>query len=231
MSVGAWTSAQHEKPDTGMPGGREVQVKRGRGRPKTRTDEESRRLVVHCAFELFLDNGYAATSTNEIAARCRMSKRTFYQLFPSKSDLFAATVELHRGLMTVFPPHDPALPLEEQLARVFRVDIDPADDRRRSRFIDMAVEESRNAPELMRIIIQHGASRSQRELAAWLDAGRAKGLFDIGEPLATARILMDLLFGAAALKTGQGAEWPGSVDRPAFMRACIRLVVNGIRSR
>ncbi|AUX79229.1 hypothetical protein NXT3_PC00048 (plasmid) [Sinorhizobium fredii] len=49
------------------------------------------------------------------------------------------------------------------------------------------------------------ASRSLR----WLEEGRARGLLDIGEPLPTARIFMDLIFGAAALETGQGPEWPG----------------------
>ncbi|WP_158255690.1 MULTISPECIES: hypothetical protein [Sinorhizobium] len=43
----------------------------------------------------------------------------------------------------------------------------------------------------------------------WLEEGRARGLLDIGEPLPTARIFMDLIFGAAALETGQGPEWPG----------------------
>ncbi|WP_018238662.1 TetR/AcrR family transcriptional regulator [Ensifer sp. BR816] len=208
-----------------------VPASRARGRPKVRSDEESRALVVASAFELFLELGYGATSTNAIAERCGISKRTFYRLFPGKVDLFAATVAHHRRLMTVFPPHDPEIPMEEQLATVFRVDIDEAEDHRRTEFIRMAVDESRHYPELVQIVGAEGAKRSQRELADWLEEGKAKGLLDIGDPLATARILMDLIFGAAALKTGHGTEWPGGPDRPGFMRSCIRLVVNGIRAR
>lgn len=44
-------------------------------------------------------------------------------------------------------------------------------------------------------------------------------------------ILMDLIVGAAALNTGRGDEWPGGSVRPAFMRNCIRIAVNGIRAR
>ncbi|WP_097521785.1 hypothetical protein [Sinorhizobium sp. BJ1] len=51
-----------------------------------------------------------------------------------------------------------------------------------------------------------------------------------GDALATARI-MDLIRAAAALKTGQGSEWPVGPDKPGFMRSCIRLIVNGIRAR
>ncbi|MEY9165246.1 hypothetical protein ABIE78_003365 [Sinorhizobium fredii] len=61
-------------------------------------------------------------------------------------------------------------------------------------------------------------------MCRWLEEGGAKGLFDIGDALATARI-MDLIRGAAALKTGHGTEWPGGADRPGFMRSCIRLIV------
>ncbi|HXV29643.1 MAG TPA: TetR/AcrR family transcriptional regulator [Sinorhizobium sp.] len=206
-------------------------ARRSRGRPKVRPDEDLRALIVACAFELFLAQGYGATSTNMIAERCSISKRTFYRLFPSKTELFAATVAYHRRLMMVFPPHDPGVPLEERLATVFRVDICEAEDLRRTEFIRMAVEESRHYPELVQIVGTEGADRSQQELARWLEEGSAKGLLDIGDPLATARILMDLIFGAAALKTGQGTEWPGGPDRPGFMRSCIRLIVNGIRMR
>lgn len=211
--------------------GADALARRARGRPKVRPDEDSRALIVACAFELFLAQGYGATSTNAIAERCGISKRTFYRLFPSKTDLFAATVAHHRRLMMTFPPHDPGVPMEDQLATVFRVDIGEADERRRREFIRMAVEESRQYPELAQIVGAEGADRDQQELARWLEEGRMKGLLEIGDPLATARILMDLIFGAAALKTGQGTEWPGGRDRPGFMRSCIRLIVNGICAR
>ena len=205
-----------------------MQMTPARGRPKVRSDEESRAIIVACAFELFIDQGYDATSTNEIAARCQMSKRTFYRLFASKTDLFAATVAHHRQLMMQFPPHDPARSLEDQLATIFRVDIGPEDDRRRKAFLEMSIREIRSHPELLDLITEIGGDASRRDLADWLDEGRALGLVSIGEPLATARILMDLLFGAAALKTGHGAEWPDGDDRPRFMRDCIRLIVGGI---
>jgi AcrR family transcriptional regulator len=206
-------------------------VMRARGRPKVRSDEDQRALITACAFELFMSRGYAATSTNDIAAECHISKRTFYRLFPSKIDLFAALVAHHRRSMMSFPPVVADIPMDEQLASVFQVDIDRDSDLRRAEFIRMAISESRQFPELGQLIRSEGADKTREELAAWLDQGKAMGLLCIGDSLLTAGILMDLVFGAAALKSGLNDQWPGGTDRPAFIRQCIGYVVNGMRPR
>ncbi|MBP1851187.1 TetR/AcrR family transcriptional regulator [Rhizobium halophytocola] len=208
-----------------------MQVPRARGRPKVRSDADSRAVIVDCAFALFLEQGYSATSTGEIAARCHISKRTFYRLFARKIDLFAATVAIHRDLMMHFPPHDPAVAMEEQIATVFRVDIGEEDDRRRQAFMAMSIDESRNCPELLDHIAREGSERSRADLAAWLADGQRLGLIAAGDPLSMARIMMDVLFGAAALKTGHGHQWPGGESRGVFMRHCIQLIVRGIAAR
>jgi AcrR family transcriptional regulator len=206
-------------------------VARGRGRPKLRSDQEQRDAIVRNALDLFVRDGYAATSMDDVAATCHISKRTLYRLFPRKIDLFAAMVEEHRHSMLVFPPHDLASPIEEQLARVFLVDIGAEAEHRRAAFIGMAVIEARHVPELANILRREGGDKSRALLGEWLAGAKRLGLIDVEDPDAAAGILMDMMFGAIALKTGQGAEWPGSKDRPSYMRQCIRYFVNGIRHR
>jgi AcrR family transcriptional regulator len=206
-------------------------VARGRGRPKVRSDPEQKDVIVRHALDLFVEHGYAATSMDDIAAGCHISKRTLYRLFPSKIELFAAMVEEHRHSMLVFPPHDPATPIEDQLARIFLVDIGAEGERKRTAFIQMAVIESRQIPELGQIVRREGGDKSKALLGAWLAEAKARGLIDVEDPEAAAGILMDMMFGAIALKTGRGAEWPGGDDRAAYMRQCIRYFVNGIRHR
>jgi AcrR family transcriptional regulator len=206
-------------------------VTRGRGRPKLYSDEEQKSRIVRHALVLFVRDGYTATSMDDVAADCRVSKRTLYRLFPSKIELFGALVDEHRASMLAFPPLKADVPLEEQLADVFMVDIGPEADLQRSAFIGMAIVESRNVPELGEILREQGGDKSRQMLADWLGAARAAGLIDVDEPLAAAGILMDMMFGAIALKTGQDAQWPGTSDRPAYMRQCIRYFVNGIRHR
>jgi AcrR family transcriptional regulator len=188
-------------------------------------------VIVRHALDLFVDHGYAATSMDGIAAGCHISKRTLYRLFPSKIELFAAMVEEHRHSMLVFPPHDPAMPIEDQLARVFLVDIGAEGERKRTAFIHMAVIESRQIPDLAQVMRREGGDKSRALLGDWLAEAKARDLIDVENPDAAAGILMDMMFGAVALKTGRGAEWPGGEDRAAYMRQCIRYFVNGIRHR
>jgi TetR/AcrR family transcriptional repressor of mexJK operon len=208
----------------------EGEPRRGRGRPKVRSDEAQRTLIVHSALALFVRHGYAATTMNDIAAECHVSKRTLYRLFPGKTDLFAGMVEAHRHMMLSFPEHDPTKPIEEQLEKVFLIDIDPELERQRIGFIQLAIIEARQSPELGAIVRSHGADRTKAQLTTWLAKANELGMIKVADPTAAASIVMDMMFGAVALKTGTGAEWPDHGDRKAYMRQCIRYFVNGIKS-
>src|ERR1700731_2894878 len=52
--------------------------------------DAKRRAIIAVAREVFLAQGYAATSMSEIAARLGGSKGTLYNYFRSKEELFAA---------------------------------------------------------------------------------------------------------------------------------------------
>lgn len=58
----------------------------------TPTDEKTR-AIVDAARQLFLAKGFHAASMDAIAQAANVSKRTVYNRFPSKEDLFAATIE------------------------------------------------------------------------------------------------------------------------------------------
>jgi len=206
-------------------------VARGRGRPKVRSDGEQMEMIVRYALDHFVRDGYTATSMDDIAAGCHISKRTLYRLFPSKIDLFAAMVEEHRHSMLVFPTHDPALPIEVQLAKVFVIDIDAEGEQKRAAFMRMAMIESQHVPELAEVMRREGGDKSRAQLGVWLAEAKALGLIDVDDPNSAAGILMDMMFGAIALKTGQGPEWPGGGNRPSYMRQCIRYFINGIKHR
>src|SRR5262249_44266468 len=63
---------------------------RPRGRPQLRSDEETKQIVFDAARHAFAVDGYAATSTEELARRAGISTKTLYRLFPGKAALFAA---------------------------------------------------------------------------------------------------------------------------------------------
>jgi len=56
--------------------------------------EKKRESIVEAALELFLDRGYGSVSMDEIACKANVSKRTVYNHFASKEELFGEIVKL-----------------------------------------------------------------------------------------------------------------------------------------
>ncbi|TPG32423.1 TetR/AcrR family transcriptional regulator [Mycolicibacterium hodleri] len=61
-------------------------------RPSRRSTEEIRTLILDAAHQLFDTQGYAATTTSQIARRAQVSERLLFTNFGSKAQLFEATV-------------------------------------------------------------------------------------------------------------------------------------------
>ncbi len=207
-------------------------VRRGRGRPKVISDEQQAAAIAREARDLFVERGYARTPMEEIAARCHISKRTLYRLFPNKTEVFGAIVDQHRQTMLALPGDYDDLPLEEAIDRIFLVDIDEEAHRKRSEVIRLAILEGRRYPELAALLHQRGADKSRLMLAEWLEAQARRGRIEIEDAGMTAGILMDMVFGVIALKQERGVpRWPGDDDRRAVLRRTIRIFVNGVRRR
>src|SRR5277367_928733 len=81
-------------------------VARG-GRPSRADALRLRDRILVAATELFLLEGYGSTTIEAVAARAGISKRTFYDRFDDKAQLFAAVV--HRIIEHIRPP--PEVPL------------------------------------------------------------------------------------------------------------------------
>ncbi|MEP9348871.1 TetR/AcrR family transcriptional regulator [Xanthobacter sp. KR7-225] len=60
--------------------------------------------ILKAARALFLEKGYGATSMDAVAAAAPVSKRTLYQHFASKAELFAAVIDEAWSHLTRAPP-------------------------------------------------------------------------------------------------------------------------------
>ena len=60
--------------------------------PRQRRKEARPQELLEAALALFVERGYAATRTDEVAERAGVSKGTLYLYFPSKEELFKAVV-------------------------------------------------------------------------------------------------------------------------------------------
>lgn len=67
--------------------------------PKAALMTRKREMIVAAALQAFLENGYAESSVNRIAAEAGVSIKTLYRHFESKDDLFSAV--MHAACATV----------------------------------------------------------------------------------------------------------------------------------
>lgn len=203
-------------------------IRRSPGRPKTHTDAERRAAIVDVARRTFTEFGYLGTTTDEVAARCRISKQTLYKLFPSKSDIFLAVVRAHRRMMLDLPrPAEEDDPVETVLEKIFMIEIDQQAESERAAFIHAIVEESVSAPELSDILRREGVDLARRQLAAWLDEQGSKGGLQLEDSESAAQMLMDMMLGAVR---PLGRIWDSRELRQEHLRRCIRVFINGSRS-
>ncbi|MDC7789848.1 TetR/AcrR family transcriptional regulator [Rhodoplanes sp. TEM] len=70
-----------------------TQKARNTGRPSKAAGEAKSLRIIETASRLFAEQGYAATSVEQVVAACGVGKDTVYRRFPSKLALFAGVVE------------------------------------------------------------------------------------------------------------------------------------------
>jgi AcrR family transcriptional regulator len=83
------TSPAHTERD-GSPAPGDLQVPRGRGRPR---DPETDERIITAAAQLLLRRGFDRTTVDDVAARAGVGKATVYRRWPSKEDLAVAAME------------------------------------------------------------------------------------------------------------------------------------------
>lgn len=81
--------------------------------------------ILDTAYELLLEQGYAAMSMDELAARLGASKATLYHHFPSKEELaIRVIIRMMRQGEARISAHDPSLPAIERLERSLRAGLE-----------------------------------------------------------------------------------------------------------
>lgn len=85
--------------------------------PKRLTDRK-REAIVQAAITLFQTLGFDGTSMDKVAEAADVSKRTLYNHFPSKEELFAHCCRVAwPGGSSPLEPYQPGRPLREQLSQ------------------------------------------------------------------------------------------------------------------
>jgi len=128
------------------------------GRPSRAASLELRDRILEAATELFLTEGYGATSIEAVTTRAGVSKRTFYHRFDDKAALFAAVV--HRIIEQIRPPASVPLlegaNLQEILQRLAGLILRAALAPRAVALHRLVTAESQRFPNLIRAVHEEG---------------------------------------------------------------------------
>jgi AcrR family transcriptional regulator len=158
--------------------------------------EARRRAILDVARELFLAQGFAATSMSEIAVRLGGSKGTLYNYFRSKEELFAAImIDTCQGPANAVFGHMPSTDGDLRTALIelgsnllnFILSAPSMTVHR------VVVAESGRFPELGRIFYEAGPKMGQIKLEAFFKPVIESGRLTTCEPLVAARRFKDLV--------------------------------------
>ena len=192
-------------------------------------DAAVRDRILDAAFEAFMERGYAATSTLEIATRARVSKRELYALVGNKQKMLIAAIG-ERATRLQAPADMPMLRDRATLARVLtafgtqlvREVSDPAV----VAVFRLAIAEAVQAPEVARTVDSLGRETSRAALRHIMTRARAAGLID-GRPadlseqfagLLWRDLMISLLLGVAERPNARAIEARARDAAAAFLR-------------
>jgi AcrR family transcriptional regulator len=155
-----------------------------------------RERILRAAMGLFMERGYARTSTLAIASAAKVSKRDLYGEFAGKRDILVTCVARGAGEMRAaldLPrPRDRAA-LAALLVRFGIALRRGLADPKVVALFRLAVQEATAAPEVAGILHEVGRQASFAAVVTLLAAAQADGLLGPGTPEDMARVFMSVL--------------------------------------
>ena len=184
-------------------------------------DATVRARILDAAFTVFMERGYAATSTLEIATRARVSKRELYALVGNKQEMLVECISARSRRLRV-PANFPVAHDRETLAHVLaslgtqlvREITDPTV----VAVFRLAIAEAVHAPEVAQTLDSIGREASRAALRQIMAQAQTSGLL-IGRPAELADQFGGLLWGNLLVSLLLGvAEQPNSREVAARAR-------------
>ncbi|VVQ16597.1 TetR/AcrR family transcriptional regulator [Pseudomonas fluorescens] len=161
--------------------------------PQRLTDRK-RAAIIQAAIAEFRANGFDITSMDKIAATAGVSKRTVYNHFPSKEELFAEILNQLWARLTAEPEtsYRPDLPLRDQMRRMLMAKLQMMSD---DNFLDLAriaIAATIHSPERAQNMVARMGEREE-SLTLWIRAAQAAGRLKPVEPEFAAQQIQGML--------------------------------------
>ncbi|WP_242208245.1 MULTISPECIES: TetR/AcrR family transcriptional regulator [unclassified Pseudomonas] len=161
--------------------------------PQRLTDRK-REAIIQAAIAEFRANGFEVTSMDKIAATAGVSKRTVYNHFPSKEELFA---EILNQLWTRISAEQSVTynrdqPLREQLLKMLQAKVQLMADENFLTLARVAIAATIHSPERAQNMVERMGEREEG-LTVWIRAAQADGRLKQVDPEFAAHQVQGLL--------------------------------------
>jgi AcrR family transcriptional regulator len=209
------------------------EVRRPRGRPQIRPDEDTRRLIIEAAADEFQASGYASTCMGDVAQRAGVSTKTMYRLIPTKADLFKSVVSdrIGRFMLAIDAEALDALELAQGLERMLIAYGALTLDEGTVAINRLVLSECDRFPELAATFYEVAIRRTREAMADWLRRQCERGLIRLEDPDGAAGMLRGMMTmepQRAMMLGRRGAPPPAEIAERA--KACARLFLDGCRT-
>ncbi|MDM0107644.1 TetR/AcrR family transcriptional regulator [Variovorax sp. J22R24] len=163
-----------------------------------RLTDRKREAIVQAAIAEFRANGFDATSVDKVAARAEVSKRTLYNHFPSKDELFAEILRVlwDSSASRMDLPYHADEPLEAQLLALVMQKMALLSD---DNFLDLArvaIAAAMHSPARAKDMISR-LGEKEGGMLAWIRAAQKDGRLKAGDAPLAVQQLESLVKGVA----------------------------------
>ncbi|WP_244987392.1 TetR/AcrR family transcriptional regulator [Komagataeibacter oboediens] len=204
--------------------------RRGPGRPPEMEECERRERILDAASEVLQQCGYHAASMDKVAQHSAMSKRTLYQMFNSKQDLFHTLINTRLFNVTPDECHyrdNPAEELTELLMNLGRIILRPD----RISLIRALITESQESADIRQILTSLRAGGKENVLTGWLDRYVRQHHYEVSDIYIYSNMLFGMTIGDMMLQSlacASGTAWIEQNMRPRFHKAA-RIFLAGFQ--
>jgi TetR/AcrR family transcriptional repressor of mexJK operon len=188
-----------------------------------------RLAILDAAREVFLRNGYAGASMDDVAALAEVSKVTIYKHFSDKRSLFIAVItraieEAEASTRSLVDDLATSMDVEQDLRTFARQHVTDVMQPHLIRMRRMIIAEANRVPELARAWHHTGPERGHAALAGQIGQLAHRGLLRVADPLLAAQHLNYLILSVPvndAMFTGR--------DKPYSRRQLHRCADEAVR--
>lgn len=174
---------------------------------KRRDTSKKKNSILDAAVRAFLDLGYENASMDHIAELANASKRTVYNHFPSKEELFQAVIgRFHDEVMELKQiKYSPDRAVEAQLEEFAQAKMAIAKNEIWLGITKMLLGVLVSHPDIARDTVEKLAGM-ENTLATWLRAAAKDGKLNVKDPDLTAEVFYAMFAGAFF--------WPATIEGP-----------------